>query len=84
VAADKKEARREAPPRLNRQVDHFRDVGQIVEGESYGFGSPLVEETEVVRVACNLQINKPHGVPGLARGGCNQFKTERFQAKVHL
>ena len=60
--------------RLNSQVDHFGDIGQIVERKSHRFGSPVVEEAEVVRVACRLEIKQPHGVPGLAGSGRYQFE----------
>jgi hypothetical protein len=84
VATGEEETFGETAARLDGEIGNFRNVGQIIQGIAHGVGFPFVEETEIVRVLEDLEVEQADAVARFARGLSDEFEAEGFQAEIDL
>ena len=66
------------------QIQHLRNIGQVIQGKAYAFRLPLFYNPEEIGMPEYLQIQQPHLMPGFARGFGDKLQTQGLQAKINL
>src|SRR5690606_21559348 len=69
---------------LLREVDHLRNVGEVVESESDGIRLERVELLEEIHVAEDLEIEDTHVVSGATRRRSHELDAERLEPQIDL
>src|SRR6266404_9644530 len=84
MTAREQEAAGQSPPGGDRQVDHFRHVGEVVDREPDGLRPERLQLAPVVSMRENLEIEQPYVVAGLPDRGRDALQAERFEPQVDL
>jgi hypothetical protein len=82
VSAGKKKGVIQNPACFPHEIDHFRNIGQIVDRKPYRVRFPLRYQAKVILVVFHLKIDKTNIVTGVSRGCSKEFETERLQTQI--
>ncbi len=84
VPAAENETMGQAFSREFGQVNHFRNIGQIVDAETDGFGRKRRNLALEVPLAEDLEIQQPHLMPGPLDRPRHAFHAQRLKTEIDL
>ncbi len=64
-----------------REIDNFRNVGEVVAGESDDIRPLVIHNFKVILVGFRLEIDEPHVVPGTSNNLSHDFQSQRLKPK---
>ncbi len=84
VPADDEQHLGQPPARLLGEVDHLRNVGQVVDPERDGVGSPVFQRLEVVVMREDLQVEDANLMASLPGRRRHQLDPQRLETEIDL
>ena len=84
VAADENEGIGKLRARSLREIEDFRDVGEVIARERDDVGLPLIDDAKIIALSFRLEIDQLHLVPRVADGGRDEFQAQRLEPQVNL